>query len=53
MKSGVLWDEVAQIAAKDYPDVEFHHILADNAAMSLTTHATWQNAGANIGLVMM
>jgi 3-isopropylmalate dehydrogenase len=35
MKSGVLWDEVAQIAAKDYPDVEFHHILADNAAMQL------------------
>ena len=35
MKSGVLWDEVAHIAAKDYPDVEFHHILADNAAMQL------------------
>src|SRR5215204_161945 len=35
MKSGVLWDEVAHIAARDYPDVEFHHILADNAAMQL------------------
>jgi 3-isopropylmalate dehydrogenase len=35
MKSGVLWDEVARIAAKDYPDVEFQHILADNAAMQL------------------
>ncbi|MDB5507057.1 MAG: 3-isopropylmalate dehydrogenase [Devosia sp.] len=35
MKSGVLWDEVAHIAAKDYPDIEFHHILADNAAMQL------------------
>ena len=35
MKSGVLWDEVAQTAAKDYPDVAFHHILADNAAMQL------------------
>jgi 3-isopropylmalate dehydrogenase len=35
MKSGVLWDEVARIAARDYPDVEFNHILADNAAMQL------------------
>ena len=35
MKSGVLWDEVARIAARDYPDVEFQHILADNAAMQL------------------
>src|SRR6188472_3795309 len=35
MKSGVLWDEVAQQVAKDYPDVQFHHILADNAAMQL------------------
>jgi 3-isopropylmalate dehydrogenase len=35
MKSGVLWDEVAQAVAKDYPDLEFHHILADNAAMQL------------------
>jgi 3-isopropylmalate dehydrogenase len=35
MKSGVLWDEVARGVAADYPDVEFHHILADNAAMQL------------------
>jgi 3-isopropylmalate dehydrogenase len=35
MKSGVLWDEVAQSVAKDYPDIAFHHILADNAAMQL------------------
>ena len=35
MKSGVLWDEVAHSVAADYPDVEFHHILADNAAMQL------------------
>jgi 3-isopropylmalate dehydrogenase len=35
MKSGVLWDEVAQAVAKDYADIEFHHILADNAAMQL------------------
>src|SRR6478736_839656 len=35
MKSGVLWDEVAQSVARDYPDLEFQHILADNAAMQL------------------
>jgi 3-isopropylmalate dehydrogenase len=35
MKSGVLWDEVAQRVAKDYPDLEFQHSLADNAAMQL------------------
>ncbi|ODT70216.1 MAG: 3-isopropylmalate dehydrogenase [Pelagibacterium sp. SCN 63-23] len=35
MKSGVLWDEVVKIVAKDYSDVELHHILADNAAMQL------------------
>lgn len=35
MKSGVLWDEVAHQVAKDYPDVKFEHILADNAAMQL------------------
>ncbi len=35
MKSGVLWDEVAQGIAKEYSDIEFHHILADNAAMQL------------------
>ncbi len=35
MKTGVLWDEVAHAVAADYPDVEFHHILADNCAMQL------------------
>src|SRR5690554_6844515 len=35
MKSGVLWDEVVKRAAQDYPDIELHHILADNAAMQL------------------
>ncbi len=35
MKSGVLWDEVARQAAKDYPDIRFEHILADNCAMQL------------------
>lgn len=35
MKSGVLWDEVVRQAASDYPEIEFHHILADNAAMQL------------------
>ncbi|GLQ54382.1 3-isopropylmalate dehydrogenase [Devosia nitrariae] len=35
MKSGVLWDEVVRSVAKDYPDVQFQHILADNAAMQL------------------
>lgn len=35
MKSGVLWDEVAQAVARDYPDLRFEHILADNAAMQL------------------
>jgi 3-isopropylmalate dehydrogenase len=35
MKSGVLWDEVARQVARDYPDVRFEHILADNCAMQL------------------
>jgi 3-isopropylmalate dehydrogenase len=35
MKSGVLWDEIARQVAKDYADVKFEHILADNAAMQL------------------
>jgi 3-isopropylmalate dehydrogenase len=35
MKSGVLWDEVVRGVARDYPDVAYHHILADNAAMQL------------------
>jgi 3-isopropylmalate dehydrogenase len=35
MKSGVLWDEVVRGIAKEYGDVEFNHILADNCAMQL------------------
>ncbi|MDB5538290.1 MAG: 3-isopropylmalate dehydrogenase, partial [Devosia sp.] len=35
MKSGVLWDEVVRTVAKDYADVAFNHILADNCAMQL------------------
>ena len=35
MKSGVLWDEVVKQAARDYPEIELQHILADNAAMQL------------------
>ena len=35
MKSGVLWSEVVGAIAKEYEDVEYHHILADNAAMQL------------------
>ncbi len=35
MKTGVLWDEIAQTVAKDYPDIRFQHILADNCAMQL------------------
>src|SRR5690606_5772712 len=35
MKSGVLWDDVVRTVAKDYSDVAFNHILADNCAMQL------------------
>ena len=35
MVTGVLWRQVVTQVAKDYPDVELHHILADNAAMQL------------------
>jgi len=36
MKTGVLWKEVvSRIHEEDYPDVELHHILADNCAMQL------------------
>ena len=35
MKTGVLWSEVVAGVAADYPDVEYQHILADNAAMQL------------------
>jgi len=35
MKSGVLWDEVVRGVAKEYAEVGFNHILADNCAMQL------------------
>ena len=36
MVTGVLWKEVITVLhAREYPDVELHHILADNAAMQL------------------
>src|SRR5579863_203609 len=36
MVTGVLWKEViTMLHAREYPDVELHHILADNAAMQL------------------
>jgi 3-isopropylmalate dehydrogenase len=36
MKSGVLWNEVAtEVAAREYPDVEFSHMLADAGGMQL------------------
>ncbi|WP_137391869.1 3-isopropylmalate dehydrogenase [Rhodoligotrophos defluvii] len=36
MKSGVLWDEVVRdLHRRDYADVQFEHILADNCGMQL------------------
>ncbi|GAG05072.1 unnamed protein product, partial [marine sediment metagenome] len=36
MKTGVLWNEVVtELHARDFSDVELHHILADNCAMQL------------------
>ena len=35
MKSGVLWNEVVTQAARDYPDVELTHMLADAGGMQL------------------
>jgi 3-isopropylmalate dehydrogenase len=35
MVTGVLWRQVVSQVAKDYPDVQLTHILADNAAMQL------------------
>jgi 3-isopropylmalate dehydrogenase len=35
MVTGVLWRQVVTEVAKDYPDVQLTHILADNAAMQL------------------
>jgi 3-isopropylmalate dehydrogenase len=35
MVTGVLWRQVVTEVARDYPDVQLTHILADNAAMQL------------------
>jgi 3-isopropylmalate dehydrogenase len=36
MKTGVLWNEtVSRVHAKEYPEIELTHILADNCAMQL------------------
>src|SRR6202041_1739623 len=35
MMTGVLWRQVVTEVAKDYPDVQLTHILADNCAMQL------------------
>jgi 3-isopropylmalate dehydrogenase len=35
MVTGVLWRQVVNEVAKDYPDVQLTHILADNVAMQL------------------
>jgi 3-isopropylmalate dehydrogenase len=39
MKSGVLWDEVVRdLHKREYSDVEFEHILADNCGMQLVRY---------------
>jgi 3-isopropylmalate dehydrogenase len=35
MMTGVLWRQVVTEVAKDYPDVQLSHVLADNCAMQL------------------
>ena len=35
MMTGVLWRQVVTEVAKDYPDVQLTHVLADNCAMQL------------------
>ena len=36
METGAYWRKIAgRVAAEEYPDVEFEHILADNCAMQL------------------
>ncbi|MES0826659.1 3-isopropylmalate dehydrogenase [Ruegeria sp. SCP11] len=35
MESGILWREVVDRVAKDYPEVELSHMYADNGAMQL------------------
>jgi 3-isopropylmalate dehydrogenase len=41
MESGLFWREtMAALHQREYPDVEFEHILADNAAMQLVRRPT-------------
>ena len=35
LKSSILWREVVQEVARDFPDVELRHLLVDNCAMQL------------------
>jgi 3-isopropylmalate dehydrogenase len=36
METGAFWRKIAgRVASEEFPDVEFHHILADNCAMQL------------------
>lgn len=35
LESSRVWREVVENVAKDYPDVEYNHLLVDNAAMQL------------------
>ncbi len=35
MKTGVLWHQVVSRVAKDFPEVQVEHVLADNCAMQL------------------
>jgi len=35
METGVLWRQVATEVGKDFPDIELHHMYADNCAMQL------------------
>lgn len=35
MESGLLWREEMELIAKDYPDVEYENMLADNCGMQL------------------
>ncbi len=35
METGVFWRAIATDVGKDYPDVELHHMYADNCAMQL------------------
>ena len=38
LETGSLWREIANEVARDYPEVELIHMLADNAAMKIITN---------------